>query len=324
MSAARALAAALLLVAAAAPAAAQGAPPAQGAEAASVDSRAARGGPPTATVTTVELGADVTSYLRLSDRLDGARLAAGRARVGLQVEASPWRPLRLSFDLGAERAAHDWRHPERLGSPEVSAGEEPWDEVQLVSAAVGAQLFLGRSWSVLARLGLSAGVEPGADLADGLSGALALSAGRSFDRTLTLGVGLLALARLEDSPLVVPTVFLRWSPVPGFVVETTGPGLRATLEVAAGLELSLRAAFELRQWRLSERRLRLAGAVVQDTRVVTALGLTWRPTPRASLRLELGAYPYTELDLRDRHGDDVRRLQGEPGGVASAGVELTF
>ncbi len=315
-----ALLGALLLVTSAGSAAAQGAPPP--ADTASVAS--GRGGPPTATVATLELAGDVTTSLRLSDRLGGARVAAGRARVALGAEVSPWTYVRLSVDLGAERAAHDWRHPERLGSPEVSLGEEPWDEVQLVSAALGAQLFLGPRWSLLARVGLSAGVEPGAALEDGLSASFALSAGLRLDETLTLGAGLLALARLEDSPLVVPILFVRWTPTPGFVLETAGPGLRASLQVARGLDLSLRAAFELRQWRLEDRRARLSGAVVQDTRVVAAVGLAWRPTERATLRAELGVYPYTELRIIDRRGDDVRRLQGELGGVGSLGVELSF
>lgn len=297
---------------------------AQGAPADTASVGSARGGPPTATVVTLELAGDVTSYVRLSDRLDGAHVAAGRTRAAFGVEASPWAYVRLSGELGAERVAHDWRHPERLGSPEVSLGEEPWDEVQLVSAALGAQLFLGPRWSLLARAGLSAGVEPGAALEDGLSASLALSAGLRLDESLTVGAGLLALARLEDSPLVVPIVFVRWTPTPGVVLETAGPGLRATLQVADGLDVGLRAAFELRQWRLEDRRARLSGAVVQDTRVVTAVGVAWRPSERATLRAELGLYPYMELRIVDRRGHDVRRLQGELGGVASVGVELSF
>lgn len=287
--------------------------------------RAQEGGPPTATVWTVEAAGDATAYGRVEDRGDGARVGVARARAGAGVAWSPGRAVRLSLELGAERSRHDWRRPERLGSPEVSLGEEPWDDLQALTASLGVQVFLGPRWSVVARLGASTGFEPGdVDVEDGASGSFGLSAGRRFDGGLTLGLGALALARLEDSPLVVPTLFVRWQPVEGVLVETAGPGLRVTARVDEGLDATLRAAFELRQWRLEDDRPRLAGAVVQDTRVVVAGGIVGRPWPFFSVRAEVGVYPYVEMRVRDRRGRDVRRLQGDPTGVVSLGLELEF
>lgn len=299
------------------------APPAEGV--ATPEARpAGGGGPPTDTTWGLEAGGDVTDHVHLADRGRGARLAAVRARLSAGVEVSPARWIRLSLDCGAERAAHDWRRPERLGSPEVSLGEEPWDEVQTLSASLGAQVFLGPRWALVARASLSTGVEPGADVEDGASGSLLLSGGYRFGDALTAGLGLLAIARLEDSPLVVPALFFRWTPVPGVLVETAGPGLRATFDLLPELATTVRAAFELRQWRLEERRRALSSGVVQDTRVATAVGLVWRPVAGLALRLELGATPYVELELRDRRGRDVRRLQGEPAGFLTLGLEVAL
>lgn len=320
--------ASLLVVCLPGRAAAQGAP--QGAEAREPGAAPAggpegpAGGPPTDTTWSIEAAGDVTDHVRLSDRARGARLAAVRGRLSAGVELSPARWIRLSLECGGERAAHDWRRPERLGSPEVSIGEEPWDEVQTLSASFGAQVFLGPRWSLVARASVSTGVEPGADLEDGASGSLSLSGGYRFGAELTVGLGLLAIARLEDSPLVVPALFFRWSPVPGVLVETAGPGLRATFDLLPELATTLRAAFELRQWRLEERRRALSSGVVQDTRVATAVGLVWRPAAGLALRLEVGATPYVELELRDRRGRDVRRLQGEPAGFITLGLEVTL
>jgi hypothetical protein len=261
----------------------------------------------------------------MADRDDGAHLAVARARLGAGLEASPTRYLRLSVDLAGEHSRHDWRHPERLGAPELSRGEEPWDELQSVSAAFGAQVFLGPRWSLIARAGLSAGFEAGADLGDALSGSLGLSVGRRFDDgRLTIGLGVLGIARLEQSPLVVPALFVRWAPLEWLVLETAGPGLRLTARAHDALDVTLRGGFELRDWRLDDRRTRLAEAVVQDTRVIVALGVVWRPADRLALRAEVGLYPYTEVLVRDRRGDEVRRLQGELTGVVLLGLELTL
>lgn len=59
--------------------------------------------------------------------------------------------------------------------------------------------------------------------------------------------------------------------------------------------------------------------------LVTALGLAWRPSSQVSLRCELGLYPYTEVEVKDRRGDTIRRLQGGGvTGVVGLGVEVTF
>lgn len=294
---------------------------------AAVDSASAparRGGPPTDTVWTLEVGGQATSFQRLEDRGDDARLGVARASAGTSVSFSPVMPVRLTLELSAERSLYDWRRPEGLGAPEVSIGEEPWDELDAASASLSARVFLGPTWSVFVRGAVNVGVERGADPADAITGGGGLGVGRRFGDTLILGVGLQAIARLEESPLVVPLLFFRWQPIDALVVESAGPGVRAVLSVRDDLDLSLRAGFELRQWRLDDRRASLAAAIVQDTRVVVALGLAWRPTPLVRLSLEAGVYPYTALELRDRRGEQVRRLQGELAGVVGLGVEVSF
>lgn len=273
---------------------------------------------------TLETGAQATSFQRLEDRGHGASLGVARASVGASLTFSPVLPLRLTLDLSGERSVYDWRRPEELMAPALSMGDEPWDDLDAASAALSARVFLGPTWSLFVRGAVNVGVERGADPGDAITGGGGFGVGRRLGDALILGVGLQAIARLEESPLVVPLVFFRWQPLEDVVVESAGPGIRALVRLTDALELTARAGFELRQWRLDDRRARLADAIVQDTRVVVALGFAWRPAPSMRLSLELGVYPYTALEVRDRRGEQVRRVQGDLAGVLGLGLEVVF
>ena len=271
----------------------------------------------------VRLSGDTSLPRRVEDRDDGARLSVWSLQAGVELSASPLPALRLNANLGAERALYEWSDPRGLGSPELSAGGDPWSEVQVLSAGGGLQAFLGRSWSLALRGSLELGVEPGAELEDALSGGGGVTVGYGVSQGLSLGLGVFATSRLEDSPLVIPSLFVRWQLHERVLLETFGPGLRLSWRASEPLTLSTRVGFAFRQWRLEERRAFVPGGIVNDARGEVALGLAWQVGP-LSLTGEVGLVAWQELTVRDARGELVRRLRSDPTAVFGLRLELRW
>lgn len=279
-------------------------------------------GPPRGWQAQTSLSGSLSLARRIEDRDDRARLAV--AALGVQAELSHgWEALRLGLNVSAERAHYEWSRPRGLGAPELSGGGDPWREVQ--SLELGMSLFtaLSRSLTLVARGGLGVGLEPGADVGQALSGGGGLALGYSVGPALTVGLGVFATTRLEDSPLVIPSLFLRWQASERLLVETTGPGVRVSWQASDALSLSGRAGFSFRQWRLDDRRARVPAGIVNDAAGELAAGLLGRLGP-LSLTAEAGAVVWQELTVRDRRGELVRRLRGAPAPLLTLRLELAF
>lgn len=283
---------------------------------------AAGGGPPAGWQAQLGLSGDLSLRRRIADRDDRARLAVASLTARAELSYG-WGALRLGASLSAERAHYEWTRPRGLSAPELSAGQDPWREVQSFDLGVSLLAFVGRGWTIAARASLGLGVEPGADAGEALRGGGGLAVGYAFSRAFTLGLGLFATTRLEESPLVIPNLFVRWQVTEHVLVETVGPGLRVTWQVTPALALGGRAGFGFRQWRLDDRRARNPGGIVNDAQGELVASLGWTAGP---LRLsgEVGAVVWQELTVRDRRGEQVRRLQGEPAPLFALRLELSF
>lgn len=282
-------------------------------------------GPPTDTVVEAELRGLHSAASRIEDDGD-ARLAITRAFAATSVTFSPLLPLRITLDVDAEHSRYDWHDAEDLPLGRL-AGEDPqdpWDDLDRVTMGVNAQLFLSPRWFVILRGGASLGVEPGADVERGLAGGGGAGLVRRFDGSLMVGLTLSAVTQLEGDLLVLPLPFLRWQVTERVRLETAGAGLRATFTPTPGLDLSLRASFESRQWRLADDRAVLEDAVVQDRRVAVGAAASWAPWQGLLLKVEVGVSPYAELEVLDRHGDTERRLRADPAAFVGLGLTLTF
>lgn len=279
-------------------------------------------GPPTDTVLEAELRALHLPASRIEDDGD-ARLAVTRALAATSLTFSPVTPLRITLELDAEHSRYDWDDAADLPLGALSR-EDPWRDLDRVTAGFNAQLFLSPRWFVILRGGASIGVEAGADLERGLAGGGGVGLVRRFDDTLMVGVTINAVTQLEGDLLVLPTPFLRWQVTDTVRLETAGLGLRATVTPTPGLDLSLRANVESRQWRLDDDRALLADGVVQDRRIAVGAAVAWSPLEGLLLRAEAGVYPYTELEVLDRHGDVARRLRSDLVGFVGLGLTLTW
>ena len=263
------------------------------------------GGPPTA----AGIGFRVESYGEhtFEQDLDGpGRVALSRGGVLASLDAPIGPDLRAGLFAGYELA-----HFAFDGATGIAPGRsDPWDDLH--RATVGLQLDWGLGdWSLFARAGASWAGESDASIGDGLTVQGFGGARWQFRDDLAFTFGLLGLSRLEDDPLVVPIVGVDWRISDRLRLFTPGPGLALVAKLDDSLDLTLRAGWECRDYRLDGGRPGLRSGVVRDDRVPVALELALKRGP-ARLSLRAGATLHQRFEVDDRTGDRVARVETDP------------
>jgi hypothetical protein len=238
--------------------------------------------------------------------------------------------VRGSFDAPLSRsiraglfAGYEITHYAFDGAAGIAPGRnDPWDDLH--RATLGASVDWRRGdWSLFARLGgtwagESGGPFGGAMTAQGFGGAR-----WRFRDDLSFTFGLLGLSRLEDDPIVVPIVGFDWRISDRLRLFTPGPGVALVAKLGGGLEGTVRAEWETRDYRLDGGRPGLREAVVRDDRVPVALELATRRGP-LRLALRAGATVHQEFEIDDRTGDRITRRETDPAPFLGLSGSLRF
>jgi hypothetical protein len=254
-----------------------------------------------------------------------ASIATNITRVGAGARLiNPDQRLLIDVDISTLLADY-----EVDGGATLEAGidDDPIDSLFAQNLAVLASYDFNRRWGVFGLGFLESGYEAGASFADGFqaSGALGVN-WTSDDASLRIGVGVLALSRLEDDALVVPIANVRWDIDERLRFRTEGLGARLVYDASDELDFSLLARFERNEYRLDDDNSIASDGVLSDNRVAIGAGLEWAPAgwDGLTLRLEGGAYVFRELEVLDDGGDEVFSEETEPQAFVRVGVTYEF
>ncbi|MBL0927334.1 MAG: hypothetical protein IBJ11_06745 [Phycisphaerales bacterium] len=284
---------------------------------------ASSGGPPSGWTFRVTAESGYQFRSQLED--DRGRMSVVRTRGGASVFSPLDRTLVFGLDIEGEISNYDFRDARGLftgrdADPADRGGFSDMYETRLRLTGIW---NIDERWSVALSPVARAGWERGASFGDSITGGGFASFSYKFSDTLRLGAGVGAVTRLEDSALVIPVFTVRWDITERVRLESQGLGLKLSAQaVKDTLDVYLRAGYENRDYRLRDERPVLREGVVEDQRVPVALGLEWRPIPNLRVGVEGGAFVWQELKFRDRNGDNLHRVRGDP--AAFVGLRLTY
>ena len=269
-----------------------------------------------------------------STDFDSGEGDVGVARGFLSASASGMSgdDLSWSLDYQAESSSYSFGPSGTLVS---AAGGTPWGDVTSQLLVPGVTFVLDPRWRLTTRLLLQFAQESGASFGDSITYGGIVAASYSFSETLTLGLGALAMTRLEDDLLVVPQFIIDWQPSSDFRVSNFagpeafpgGAGLEGIWNLGSiddhAFELALGGRYSSRRFLLDE-----SGSSARANGIATDEGLPiWiRATVRGKCggRLDLvaGMQIMGQMELDDAAGNELASVDVEP--APFVGIFMAF
>jgi len=228
----------------------------------------------------------------------------------------------LDLSVGGEYSYYDFDDAGPLADP---AGA-PIDDLFQFGALGVLTHRIDDHWSVYGAGYFGFGAEADAEVGDALIGGGSVGFTWAQSPELVLGFGITLRSELEDDVRITPTPIVRWQFQENARLETRtlpqGFALAVTTEMAEGLDVSVFAGWQFRQWRLAERAGVLDEGILRDGLVSIGTGVSWRPSGNIELRGDVAAVVYRELEFFDEGGREIEDLEADP--YAAFRLRLVF
>ncbi len=202
------------------------------------------------------------------------------------------------------------------------------DDAYKTSAGLLWRRGLENGWFQMAMLGAGLSFADGADLENAATYGAMLGYGKRVSERLTLGAGVRVETRLWDDGVRVmpmPIIDLRWR-----INDRLSLSLRRDLTLTYALDderrwkASLSASFSSREFRLPEG-IPASNGTVRDEAAPVLLGLEYRPSRLAFVRLSGGANVWRRVRLMNEDGGEIYdQKASSAGAVARLAVGLGF
>ncbi len=213
----------------------------------------------------------------------------------------------LAVSLDAEASFYDFSGAQAL----MAGSGDPFNDVydSRVGLAVLGDPTASQSWFAGMELGFSG--EDDVDLRSALSvGALGGMRVR-FDDDFAVSMGLAARSRLEDDPWLFPFLGFDWRVSERMRLVSEGSRMHAVYAASEAVELSLGAAYAIRQYRLNDDSP-LPEGVVQEEEITAEGGLRWELGRKLRLELTGGIAVWREFQTYDDFGRKLAELETDP------------
>lgn len=261
--------------------------------------------------------------------LDAAGGAMAVDRGFGSVEVSSRESAEYSWDLPIQWEG-SWYD---FGGGAALAGVDPWDAVQSISIAPGANFTLAERWRVSARVLLQFSGENDADAGDSFMYGGILGAAYRFDEKLTLGGGVLVTSRIEEDALVIPQILVDWRPCKEFRLSNFagpeayagGAGLEGIWIFSEECELAVGGRYQYRRFRLDDSGPAFrANGVGTDQGLPVWLRATMRAKCGARVDLVAGVQFAGEISLDDADGNELASVDVDPAPFVGAFFSWKF
>ncbi|MFT5151213.1 MAG: hypothetical protein ACI841_001199, partial [Planctomycetota bacterium] len=154
-----------------------------------------------------------------------------------------------------------------------------------------------------------------------LGGMLAVLYNTDEDAGLTLGIAV--QSRLEDDPWIYPFLGFHWSASDSLSFVLEGPEGSATYEVTDNWDATLKARFDMRQYRLNENGP-LTGGAFRDEEIRLTAGLDWRPKAGVEFSAEVGRVIWHELSFFDDSDEKIVEIESADANWAGLSLTVSF
>lgn len=269
---------------------------------------------------------DVRHELDFDTDLDnGASITTNQTQGAARITFT--RPdQKLAFTLGVGAGITDYDIDD---GATLLAGfdDDPFDTFYRQRLEFSGRYAFDDQWGIYGLVGLEAAYEGGADLGSALlGGGTFLGTWTSADRSLTLGFGVGAFTRLDESPVVFPFVTVRWQIDERLRLENERLGLALTYEPDNEWDFSLFGRYDRADYRLDENATLASEGVLKDSRIALGGRVAWSPEGVDGLTLALtaGANLYREVEILDDDGDQRFSEEADPSAFLAFRVTYAF
>ncbi len=191
-------------------------------------------------------------------------------------------------------------------------GVEPWGAVTSLMISPALDVKINERWNAFGRVFVDFSGESNADAWNSTTGGGAIGASYSFNKDLTLGLGVLGASQIEDNALVIPLLIVNWkisdalrvTNVAGPSAYPTSNGLEIVWRMNEKFELSFGGRWELDRFRLDDDATNPNG-VGQDQGLPIWIRGTFFATKNARIDLLGGVRIGSEFNLYDQNGNGL-------------------
>jgi hypothetical protein len=201
------------------------------------------------------------------------------------------------------------------------SGDEPFE--RLYSAGLrlqagylfdeGQTLFRDdERWAVVVQGGANSSWEGGSDIADGIRGGGSIAAGYRIGDWLEIAAGVSLGSRLSRGGIgVSPLLEFDWQISDAWKLKSYGLGLQLERSLGERFTVFARARAEGSKYRLDDRGGTIGKGTLSVRQVPAALGVDWRISRFAKIRLLAGAIAYHRLRLRDENRTRIGQVTAD-------------
>ncbi|MEO0512483.1 MAG: DUF6268 family outer membrane beta-barrel protein [Planctomycetota bacterium] len=241
-----------------------------------------------------------------------------RVELGYNIPISQQSRLRLSFDH--ESSFYNFTNVDTL-SPQDN---DPLDYAasNFVGALFSTQFNEETGLIVGGNLGISG--EAGTSFSDALLGRAFIAPTFQIDEKTNIGIGVIALTRLEADPIVVPFLQLQRQVTDRLSIGSQGRGLGATYDLNEYVNLRGSLGLDFRQYRLDEDSGQLRDGIFQEVAVNVGLGADIQAAENVSINLDVNLLPYREIEFQEADTTRVSKFTTDPTVSLSLGVRVRF
>jgi hypothetical protein len=240
-----------------------------------------------------------------------------RAGGGVLVSGPLGDRARISFDLGEEASWYLFDNATGL----APGSSDPFENVLRTTFSPRVFVVENQHWSWFVGGLFEAGGEPDADVGDSLMYGGFAGARYAVSEKLAFSFGLGAQSRLVDDVLAIPLIGVNWQISEKVNLSVEGTTLRVAAAVSEDVTLSLKGAWELREYRLDDDGA-LPGGAVSDARIPVGLEIEWKAAPGFVVALAGGAVVWQEFKFDDSDENEVSETNTDPTGFL--GLELRW
>lgn len=259
-----------------------------------------------------------------SDFKDSAG-SVGVARFGgaLDVDMPIGERSSLVVSAGSQYSHYDFNDATGFG-----AGGKPWDNTIESQITAIFKTQADGHWAWFAGVGVDSSEEVGADFGDSLTFGGTAGASYEFSDRLTLGVGVLAFSRLEDSALVLPFPIVEWKIAEKWSLSSsvrhgrTG-GLALNFAATDQWTFSLEGSYIGREFRLDDTSSSPDG-VGRDQHITAKLRATWTPGAQVEVDAFVGMDVWQQYTLDNTNGSRVAEFDAKSAPVIGLGATFKF
>ncbi len=235
--------------------------------------------------------------------------SVNRLLAGIDIAGAINEEISYSLDFQIEHSSYDFSAASSL-APGTS---DPLDDALTLNLTPSFRYVINESWAIRAGAGLLFSGEPDSDVGDSIRGSLFGGVEHRISDQLTVSLLLVAWTRLEDDASVFPIIAVRWQINDLMRLQTRGIGAEFISDMGNGWSLGARAAWEYREFRLSDdSSAPIPEGILRDSGVIVSLELAWKPTKDIVLAIEGGGVFDQQLEFENSSGSTISDTEADP------------